>query len=365
MSSPSGTVSLSQGLDEYLATRFISNKRDYVNWLIIAKQAWRDIFWNTIYSVQAEWQTLKTGLPFNYIDVPRGAARIFSVSIEDYHHNLKNLYYNSQVNILVKPTPDCGCKTCGSDICDDLNTLTVTSKLEFVINGIQYFSKQWVKVCKNGDILKWNEIPVKDYNSYAGDSGDFNGDFNNDWSKGNPGGGDWKITYRTNEERICNIPVKPCGCPVETPEVLQTINDTCGCYFPSGRWARFDHQKTFQDEVNSHGYGTIKMSECGTKIYFIPDRNCGVTYPTPNQLMVSWQGNGSDCTEQVQVPEYALDAWWANIHWRSMRFNGAFSPGEKLEAKYAKNDAENNLILFLNPIDLQRLSQTQDMPIKF
>ena len=72
-----------------------------------------------------------------------------------------------------------------------------------------------------------------------------------------------------------------------------------------------------------------------------------------------------DCTDQVQVPDYteAVDALFTDIDWRSKRFNGKYGLNEKQMAKYERNDAENKLIGFLNPLSLVELANVSDAEI--
>lgn len=353
--------------EQFLAMRQINKKKYLPSYLIQAKFVWRYLFKNTIYAVNSQWMTVKKGSPYNYIDVPKNMVRLFSVSTIDVTCNkIIPLFYDNTVNILEKPTPaqkKCGCGACDcGGICDDINSLTYTTKLLFTINGIDYFEKDWIKVCPNGDIIEYREVPTKKYNSYAGDGGDYTNDYMNDYDIGSPPFSDYTIVTEKFQKTICNIETKPCGCPEDTPQNIQILNDYCGCFLPINGCCKKKECKSFLGEINGNCNGTIKMSECGDKIYFIPDPNVN---KIPDFLLVNWQTSGENCTDVVQVPEYANEAMFAGIDYYSKRYNNAYSLNEKNEAKWAWSSSQNELIMFLNPINLEWLATIQDCVIKY
>lgn len=367
----SGCMLLSEFLDEFLATRFIDRKKYYDAYLIIAKRAWQKLFRNTLYEVQTVWLTLQAGQPYNYIKVPKNAQRIFTVNHVDREGKIQPLFYNNQINIISKPTsPTCGCQNCKCDgLCDDVGQLQVTTQLLFSYNGIDYFKKCWIKICPNGDTLRFCETPVKSYNDTVGTPGDYNVDYNNDYLIGNPSLDNFTIVTQTTQEKICALEVKPCGCVVNTPQNVELINNFCGCYFPFGYWAaRNEKPKTFLDDINSDCvYGDVKISEDNTKIYYIPKKNHanGIAPFVPQYLLLSFQTNGLDCNSEVVVPDYAFDYLCTDVDYRAKRFNSRYSLGEKQMAKYARNEEENDLILFLNNLNLQKIADIQDAPIYY
>lgn len=355
-------------VDEYLATRLIDKKKNYVAYLIIAKRAWQKVFRNTIWQTQSVWQEIKKGTPYNYIDTPASMERLFSVSVEDHHKLIQPLFYNTQLNIIPKPTTTtCGC-SCGCDgLCEDLSSMVVTTTLAFTINGINYYTKEWIKSCPNGDLIKWREVPTKKYKDFVGQSGDYNNDFNSDYSIQTGATANFEIVTQTFQEKICQLSVKDCGCPIYNQDNIELINGCCGGFFPFGFWNRHrEHRPTFLSDINSNGYGQVKMSECGTKIYFIPDPKCwDIPDYYPTHLLVNFQTNGLSCSDQVLVPDIAYDYMQAEIDYRAKRFNSKYSLGEKQQAKFERNEEQNNLILMLNPLNLQEIANIQDGPILF
>lgn len=370
MSTQSGAMALSEVCDEFMINRGIDKKKYFPRYMVIAKRSWQKLFWNTIWSTYSSWQTVQVGTPYNYVNVPKGTTRIFTASIQDHHGRIQPLFYNGQLNIIPQPTyPTCGCTQCQCDgLCDAIGSTTLTTKLLFTINGVNYYEKTWIKSCPNGDIIQWSEIPTKKYNDFIGQSGDYNADYNNDFSTGNPSLSNFDIVTQTFQKKLCSLEVRPCGCPLPTPQNIQLINTFCGCFFPGGFWTwKHEHKPTFLDDINPNYYGEVKLSECGTKLYFRPTRHWETLNPTnpliPTYLLINGQTNGLDCTDEVLVPEYALDAMWDSMFYRSIKLKSNYSLSEKTDAKYQMNDSINGIIMFLNPLNLQEIANVQNGPI--
>lgn len=357
-------------VDLYFAQRQINKKKYFASYLINASLAWKQLFRNTIYAVQTEWVPLKRGTPYNYVDIPKGSIRFFSASEVDRHGQIVPLYYDSLLNIIPKPTDKkCGCNQCDcSGLCDDLNSVVYTTKLLFTINGVDYYEKDWVKYCKNGDIIEYREVPTKKYNDFSGDGGDYNDDYNDDYSTQPPPFSDYTIVTETFQKVICTLKVKPCGCPESIPENEEKVNGCCASFFPLFGHRHRHHYESFLGDINSNHRGSVKMSECGTKLYYkqpIHHGHRGHEHKLPDYLLISYQLSGEDCNTSVQVPELAEETMFFGIDYYSKRFNMSFTRPEREEAKYAWNDAQNKLLLELNPISLEWLSNIQDAVIRY
>ena len=61
----------------------------------------------------------------------------------------------------------------------------------------------------------------------------------------------------------------------------------------------------------------------------------------------------------------AVETMFYGIHFKSTRFNMSLPLREKKQIEYDWTNAQNKLILYLNPLNLERLAQIQDQPIKF
>jgi hypothetical protein len=361
---------LSEVLDEYLINRGVNKKKYYARYLVIAKRAWTKLFQNTLWVTKNVWLTIQKGEPYNYVNVPTDCVRLFSVNIEDHCRNIQPLYYNSNLNVMPKPTvKKCGCQVCNcGGLCEDVNSFTLTTKLLFTINGVEYFEKQYLKYCTNGDILEYREIPVKKYNDFIGGAGDFNDDFNNDYSTGDSPLSNFNIVTEKTQRKICTLTVRPCGCPDNTPDNQTLLLNTCGCHLPFFNHHRQKHCHDFLGDINGNHFGEVKLSDCGTKIFFRPTpHHRHHIHPhhnkIPDFLLLNYQTNGLDIDSAVQVPDYAIEALFTSIDWRSKRFNGSYSLTEKQAAKYEFRDEENELILFLNALSLDFLANVQDSPV--
>lgn len=358
---------LAEKVDEYLAFRQIDRKKYFPSYMIAAKYAWKALFQNTIYAVQSEWKELKIGEPYNYIEKPRDAVRVFNISDVNASGQQVPLFYDNTINIIPKPASSqkkCSCTSCDcSGLCDDVNSLTYTTKVLFTINGTDYIEKTWVKVCPNGDIIEYRIVPVKKYHDYAGDSGDYMNDYMNDFDIGHPPFSNYDIVYLEFQRIICKLQMKPCGCPDNIQSNVDLLIQHCGCFLPCNAWCNNRRRdKSFLGEINGTCRGSIKVNECGDKFYYIPHRGVDTV---PEFLLINYQTGGAPCNEIVQVPDYADDAMFCGIDWYSKRFNNSYSQFEKNESKYAFNAAQNDLILFLNNINLEWLSTVQDAEIRY
>jgi len=363
---------IADNVDEYLAQRQIEGKKYFPSYMICAKYAWKHLFKNTIYAVNSEWKTMQLGVPYNYVDVPRGTVRLFSVAVTDKHNQIVPLWYNNTVNIMPQPAASqkkCGCTSCQcGGLCEDINSLTYTTKVLFTINGVDYIEKDWIKVCPNGDVIEYRIVPTKKYNAFIGDGGEYMNDYMNDYNIGGDPFSDYTIENLELQNTICHLATRPCGCPEETVENIELFKKYCGQYLRFNSYCnRYDHNAIFLGDINKIGQlGTVKMSECGTRIYYIPaPTKHNETPKVPTFLLVNYQMSGEDCTEVVQVPDYAKEAMFYGIDYYAKRFNNAYAKYEKDDAKFAWRQAQNDLIMFLNPLNMDYLAQVQDLPIKY
>lgn len=343
------------------------------SYMIAAKQAWKKIFRTSMYVVNNVWLPVKAGSPYPYIIIPRDSSRIFYVGETDHRGDIKPIYYNNSLNIIKKPVvKKCGCDACQcGGLCEDLNSTILTTKVLFTINGTEYVEKTWLKYCKNGDILEYKEVPTKQYNSSAGTPGDFNNDFNNDYSISNGGLDDYTVATQIFQRKICSLQVYPCGCPVDSTENEELVSGHCGGFLPFFGQRRQHHCESFLQDTNNEERGSVKISECGTRIYYKPPHHHRDCHPhknhIPDFLQLSYQTNGDPAliTDQIQVPEYAKDAVWSGTNYYIKKFNNKYSGTEKTLAKYDFNNEQNELIGFLNPLSLQDLSDAQDAPVRW
>lgn len=381
------TFLLNQVVDKYMIRKMISNKKYYAAYLTIAGDVWRELFKKTIFSTQSQWQTVKRCSgddvgnekhpdKLYYIDVPRETNRIFSVCEEDECGNQVPLFYNSEMNVIVKPKKKkCKCldETCDCDggICEDANALSKTTKLIFTINNVNYYEITYTKVCPNGDIVLYKEIPTKKYDNYSGDGGDYNNDYNNDYSTGNIPFTNFEIVTEKTQKVLCKLDVRECGCPKNTEENRKKFESACCGYMNCCSSWKKRHCETAIGDVNDNGRGHVKLSDCGTKLFYKPSRyfrsKCDGNgrIKIPHFLLLNYQTTGQSCSSSVFVPEYALEAMMSGIYYFAMKFSGAYSVSDKQMAKWDFVAQQNEVIGFLNPLSLVQLSDTQDNLILF
>lgn len=359
---------LSEVTDEYMAIRGTQSKKYYPKYLIIAGKVWSEIFTKTMWVTNSVWKELKAGDPYDYIDVPRGTSRIFSVNTVDQCGNQVAIYQNDQLNIIPQPTTStCSCEACGcaDGLCDDLEAVTLTTKLMFTISGVDYYEKTWAKYCPNGDVIEYKETPTKKYNDFIGDGGDFNDDYSNDYDIGSGGFSNFSIETVKSQKQICKLKTRPCGCPENTPENISALAN-CGCNFnPLCKTKK--RCEPYQQNINYREYGEVKLGECGTKIYYKANTHylskMGLKKPT--HLLVSYQTDGKQCDSEILVPSYANLCMYKGIDYFSIMFNRSYSASDRREAKYEFINEQNELIKFLNPLKLSYLGSLQDAKIRW
>lgn len=363
---------LAEVVDQYLVLRQISKKKYFSSYLLQARYVWKELFKNTIYSTQSEWMPLKFGEPYNCIDVPRGTVRIFSVSEVNHCGNIVPLFINNEMNVIQQPKEsNCGCKSCNcnSGLCEDIGSLTKTTKYLFTVSGVDYYETDWLKICPNGDVIEYREVPTKKYNNFTGDGGDYNIDYNNDYLIGSPSFSDFTIETQKFQSIICALKVKPCGCPENTTENKEIFLSQCGSFLLCDNERRRKHCEHVLGDTNDNYRGHVKVSECGTKIYYKPHPHRHHHFPIenklPTHLLVNFQTSGEDCSNAVIVPDYAVECMFSGIDYYSKRFNNMYSLSEKKQAKYDFVDEQNKIIIFLNPLSIQVLSNVQDQVIRY
>lgn len=370
----SETYDLASVTDQFMISRGITNKKYFGTHLYNAKLVFKYLFKNTIYSVQSQWQPLRKGDPYPYINMPIGRQRLFSCSVVDKCGTIVPLKYGNYVNIIPQPTVNtCSCDKCVCDggICEDVGGLTKITKLLFTVNGTDYYETVWVKLCPNGDIIEYRNVPVKKYSTFTGDGGDYNSDYNNDYLTENPPFSDYTIVYEDFQRILCNLEVKECGCPVNTVSNEELFLQHCGGYCQPFSRCRTNQNlcKKVYDDTNFDDcrLGQIKVSECGNKIYYIPPQRPNGVPPAklPEYILVNYQVSGENCTETVRVPEYLLETMFYGMDYYSKRFNGMYNSLEKRESRYAWVNAQNEAILYLSNFNLQKLAQIQDTPILY
>jgi len=361
---------LAQLTDRYMMLRGIDSKKRFGAWLTVAEDVHRDLFRNTLWNIKSVWKPVQSDGTGWYINIPSDCTRLLNASMEDDCKHIEPLYYNNRINVVKKPTTKkCGCNALNCDCagaCEAMNSLSMTTKLLFTISGVDYYEKTWLQYCPNGDILEWKEVPTKKYNSMQGDAGDFNDDYNDDYSTEALPFSDYTIITETFQKKICSLETLPCGCPADSDANTEVINNFCGCYI---NWTCGMKKKCCDDflgEINPHFRpGEVKISQCGTKLYYFPTKNARLKQPVPDWLLLNYQTNGKVVGQETLVPDYAWNCMWAGMDHYGKRFNDRYSRVEKMNMGYVYEDEKNRLILYLNPLSLYFLRDVQDADIKW
>lgn len=363
---------LYDSVNELMALNQINIKKYLPSYLIAAKRAWKKIFRGTLYVTNNVWLTVQAGDPYPYVNLPLDAERVFYAGELDHCGDVKPLYYNNALNVISKPAvKKCGCDNCQcGGLCEDINSPQFSTKILFTINGIDYVEKTWIKYNKNGDILEFREVPTKKYSSGSSGAGDFNNDFNNDFSGGNDSMGNFSIVTETFQRKICALATYPCGCPVDSEENENIVREFCSCFIPLFGHRRRRHCQRFLMDTNMRERGEIKISECGTKLYYRhPRGHHGGDHKKqiPDFILVSYQTNGEPAliNDQIQVPDFAVDAMWAGTFNYIKKFNPKYNKTEKDDARWLFNSELNDIITYLSPLSFQDMSDVQDAPIKW
>jgi hypothetical protein len=359
---------LGESVERYLILKGVDKKKYFAKYMVAAGEAWKDIFQKTLWATQSVWKELKDDSPYPSIDIPSNKTRIFSASVTDECGKIQPLYYNSQLNVIPRPTQrNCSCAECNCDMCGDISAVSVTTKELFTISGITYYQKTWLKYCTNGDILEYAETPTKKYNDFIGDGGDYNDDYSDDYSTGGNPLANFSIETVISQRKICTLATKPCGCPQQTEENECMIRDYCGLLLPLFSCRRKKYCNQFLENVNNNYYGEVKISECGTKMFYKPSRfwKRDSQSKYPDFLLLNYQTSGLKPDQEAQVPEYAESCLWAGTDWYTIRFNRSYSLSEREVARTEYEREQNDVIKYLNPLSLEHIYNLQATPIKW
>jgi hypothetical protein len=360
------SYTISELTDRFLIRNSIEKKKYFSKYLVIAGEVWEDIFQQTLWCIKSVWMPTKLGEPFNYVDMPSDCLRLLSVGVDDKCDLIQPLFYNTQLNIVSKPkVKKCGCTCDCGGLCDAVNSLTTTTKLIFTINGLPYYQKCWMEICPNGDVLEYCETPTKKYNTLTGDSGDFSDDYNNDYDIAAAPFSAYEIVTVPSQRKVCKLEVNPCGCPVESETNCQALIDSCGCSISWGCRTKKKHCKQFTENINSNRLGEIKLSDCGTKIYYRANRHWRTVAKKefPDYLLVNYQTTGETPGAETLIPKYARNVFYAGLDNARKEYNSSFGIGEKQASCYKYHDEKAKIMAFMNPIDLEFVANVQNSPI--
>lgn len=348
------TYTLGEIADQYCIMNGIDKRKYFKQYLFMVQEVWKDLYQNTLFATTNTYVELKKGIPFNYVDIPSNSVRFLGLSVDDRCHNLKPLYYNNQLNVLVKPSPSskrCNCEVCDcSGLCETVGSLVPTTEV-VNINGTDYTNTTWIKTCPNGDVMEYRTIWTTQYTFNRG-SYDFSYDFSYEI-----GTSDSEVVQINLSRKLCALEVLPCGCPAQTRQNEECFFKHCGCFInplTSISAQCCNHWK----DCNEYA-GSCRISECGTKVYIEYlehfDRN--------HWLIMSFQTNGVSPDQQTNAPDYAKMCLWKGIYFYKNLFNDRINPKIKDEQRYSYIDEQNKIILYNNKFAIEDLQALNTMAI--
>lgn len=344
------TYSLDEVVDQLFIIKQVDKKKYYDAYLLAAEWTWKDIFKNTIMSQQSVWQTVLQDNDGLFVNIPKDAQRVFGAAVVNKHGEIEPIFYNQRLNVTPKPNTKCG-GVCGGLPSTETDWVK-TSEYVFTYGGVDYYSYTWIRMLPNGDIQQWVQLPYKKYNTLNGDNtGDYTDDYNDDYLLVNDTS-DLEIAIKETNTILCNLTLKPCGCPDNTPQNIELLNNHCGCY--KRYWDRQINQNQVYSDVDGNDKGGVKLSQCGTQLRYKPHHNDCRGGKIPTRLLVNYQTNGVGCGKIVEVPEYSVEAIWAGIEYRlsDIKMKQATEPNYLKECK--------KIIQYLNPLSITSIGKIQD-----
>ncbi len=369
---------LSSAVDNYLILRGVESKKHFAKYMVGAKWAYKELYWQSQFMNQSKWVEVKAGSPYNYIDFPSDMLLLIGVSEVDRFGNIQELYQNNMMNIIEKPKNRvCECESCGgNNLNDAVNAgFQVVTTYLFSVNGTEYFQKDWIKYTKCGDIVKYSEIPTKKYNDTKGDAPfDYNEDYNNDYSNGMGGFSNFEVVTVKEQSIICHVETKPCGCPVESEENINKIRCSCAAYV--GPYYDYVLRKSYEyvGDINTNERGWVKVDDANRRIYFKHSPKIHSYHSKheeiernkiPHFLLVNYQTDAENLSGSVVVPANSMLALFAGIDYFVKRYSPKESINVKQLAKYEWENEKDKLILQLNRFSIDQFKQLKDTPIRW
>ncbi len=307
--------------------------RRYPKNLIHAKWAWKDMLWNSIYSVLHK--VVEVNKDTNTIKLPNDLVRMVNISVVDSCGKTQAIAHNpdiSTVDILCPPIK-CSCK-CGGEgtLCEALDSISMRTE-DVELDGQIYKKTIWSKMQPNGDLVEVANTPF--------------------WSK-EANGGAGGVVYEEMRTLLCSFAINSDGCIKVTEPNKVLISEYCGCYIPSCQRNLCDRLPLLPQTRSDFGHFNWDV-HAKDKIHLK-----GVT---ADRVVVAYQTSGDVSGEEVLVPEYAMDALKLGIMHRQamMAPYGVVKINEKREAERVYNKAKTELFIFLNPLSIEQFRTLQSI----
>lgn len=340
------TLTLSQATDMFLIFKGIDKRKYAKDYLTISQEVWKELFQQTLFCTKKIYVELIKGTPYNYVEIPRDSYRFFSLAVEDRCRNLKPLYYNNKLNVLVKPNPvtkRCNCEVCDcGGMCETIGGIVPITEI-VNINGTDYTNMTWIKNC-NGDIMEYRTLWTTQY-SFVRGSYDNSYDFSYEI-----GTSDSEVVQINLSRKLCKLETLDCGCPTQTRENEELFARHCGCYCnPLNPVIQRCERHWGECEYYA---GSIRLSDCGTKVFVEHVDNLDLNH----WLVMSYQTSGIDPDAQTLMPDYAKMALFTGIDYYKNLFNDRIHPNIKQMQSWKYIDEQNKIIVYNNKIAIEDLA---------
>jgi hypothetical protein len=313
---PCGAYTLTEGTERYCIDQGNDERKGFENLLIHAADTWNETLRSTLWSFSSVWLRVHEDGPFPYIKLPKNMSNFLGLYQLDNCGRLIPVHRSASYNILPKPAKKaCGCEACDcGDLCAQANSFSLTTK--DVIGGTE---KEWLETCKNGDVIRWREVPAKKEDG----------------------------TFETiiDSERVCTLQTKSCGCVEDSEANRKLLFESCGCRFS------VCHSRGLFTRQDSACETTLQSDGCG-KIFLIGK------YIQDYYLL---QFQESEASKNSLVPEYGLMTLKAGIDFHCVAFNPK-RKNERTDAERFYTKQINNMVMYLNPIDLEFINRLQSQP---
>jgi hypothetical protein len=309
-----GFVPLSDFVDRFMAHSFNNGRKYYKNMLLIAADTWKELYWKTLRVTRTKRVCVDHAT--HTVRIPTDCLKVIEVRIFDVCDNMQELTYNPRRQPKALAAKGCGCKKCDctSSVCESMGTVAHLSEdIEF--SGVIYQKLTKSKVCPNGDLVMEITEP---------------------FAKKDENGG-VQVVFRTYQNRVGSLAVKPCGCVENTVEnnrvCCSALGTPISCCAPTCKT----------------GEGQYKIDGCYIHFFDISCDYVDINYIT----------NGEECMSEIMIPEYCREAMFAGLYLFSIRFRQTISPYEKRAAKTEWAMEKQELYEFLNPISAHDFNELQ------
>jgi hypothetical protein len=320
-----GYTLLSKVVNAYMDESFNDGRKYYTNLLKMAKVSFYELFTkkfrlskNMVIHIDP---STNTGL------LPSDFGGLPSFFVVDECNRKQPLSTDENYNVVpITERPSnkgCGCRKCNCDneACGAVNSPTYLSETITVAPGVTGEKITQTKALPNGDLIEEITMPIA--------QGD--------------GTGAYEIVSRTTRRYIAKLDLKPCGCVLNLPKNNQKVIDACGCHVPCLPNA----SGPVPSVANSNGK-------------FVVDADQGIVHfigVKQKYAVMNYIGSGECETDEIMVPDWAVEYMKADIHFRSMRFRNIIPGSVKRDAERFVEIEYDKLVVFLNPIDWNELTE--------